>query len=155
MSSLRKFVARIQDSLTQLTRQRSRRRQDRQVRSAARSRASRTFRPSGAISLERLEAREVMATAIGMNLDRIADYSPAWVFTDAFQSSRTWSSYSYNTATGAMSPSPQGTAIQVDAQGWPTSLSEWRNEQGQLIQQRLGSGMFTAIDGHYSAVMLA
>ncbi|MFO0818628.1 MAG: hypothetical protein U1A77_11840 [Pirellulales bacterium] len=151
MSSLRKFVAHIQDSLTQLTRQGSRRRQDRRVRSAARSRASRTFRPSGAISLERLEAREVMATAIGMNIDRIADYSPAWVFTDAFQSSRSWVSYSYNTATGAMSQSPQGTAIQVDAQGWPTSLSEWWNEQGQLMQQRLGSGMFTAIDGHYPA----
>lgn len=102
-------------------------------------------------ALEKLEKREVFATAVGMNIDRIIDYSPAWVFNDAFQSSRSWVSYSFNTSTGAFSQSPPGTAVSVDSHGWPTQLNQWRNDQGQLIQQRLGTGVFNAIDGHYPA----
>ncbi|MDB5309102.1 MAG: hypothetical protein JWO38_3304 [Gemmataceae bacterium] len=40
--------------------------------------------------LELLESRELMAAAIGMNLEPVTDYMGAWVFTDAFQASRPW-----------------------------------------------------------------
>lgn len=104
-----------------------------------------------ASTVERLENRQLFAVEVGMNLDRIVDYSPAWTFTDAFQSSRSWISYSYNTATGATTASPPGTPIAVDAHGWPTQLSESTDAQGRRIQQRLGTMMFDSIDGRYPA----
>ena len=42
------------------------------------------------LALERLETRELLAAdpAIGINIERIVDWSPAWTFTDAFKTSR-------------------------------------------------------------------
>ena len=37
---------------------------------------------------------------VGMNLENIADWSPAWTFTDAFQSSRGWITHGRNSANG-------------------------------------------------------
>ena len=37
-------------------------------------------RPLARLSLEPLEARDVPAMGVGMNLDWITDYAPAWVF---------------------------------------------------------------------------
>src|SRR5262245_9787832 len=88
------------------------------------------------LHLEALEDRRVPATAVGMNLDRLIDFSPAWVFTDAFQQSRPWVSYAYNPATGAQTI--DGTPV-TDARGWPIRLDAWTNAQGQAVRQRLGT----------------
>lgn len=86
--------------------------------------------------------------SIGMNLESVVDWSPAWVFTDAFKTSRPWISHAYNTATGGMTWEGGGT-VQVDSRGWPTQLNQFRNVQGQLIQQRLGTLMFRDIGTAY------
>src|SRR5687767_1466441 len=79
--------------------------------------------------VEQLEARELLAgMPVGMNLEDLVDWSPAWVFKDVFKSSRNWVSHSYNTVTrqtdwagGANVP------VSVDDQGWPTQLATWTN----------------------------
>jgi putative intracellular protease/amidase len=87
--------------------------------------------------------------SVGMNLDWIADYEPAWMFKDAFQKSRTWQSYDFNTVTRAQT---QGThALHADADGWPTQLDSWTNDAGQLVQQRLQSGMFGGTNAAHPA----
>jgi hypothetical protein len=87
-----------------------------------------------------------------MNLEFVADWSPAWTFTDAFKASRPWISHSYNTVTrqfdwqgGANIP------VSVDAHGWPSQLMTWTNAQGQPMQQLLGTLMFRGLQGHYPA----
>lgn len=104
---------------------------------------------------ESLEARQVMSGTpmqIGMNLDNVNDYTPNWMFTDVFQSSRPWISQSFNTVTqgsdfngGALIP------VQTDANGWPTQLATWTNAHGQVMQQRLGTLMFRDLNGNYPA----
>src|SRR6187397_1996941 len=86
--------------------------------------------------LERLEVRDVPAMSVGMNLDWITDYAPAWVFKDAFQQSRSWMSQEFNTATrqtNFQSTRP----VHTDTHGWPTTLDRWTNDLGQTIEQRL------------------
>lgn len=100
--------------------------------------------------LEALERREVLSMAMGMNLDRVADFNANWMFTDAFLSSRDWQSYGYNTVTRELSFGTGG-SVHVDQHGWPTQLNQWTNEQGQPMQQQLGTLMFDGIDGHYPA----
>jgi hypothetical protein len=42
---------------------------------------------------EAMERRDMMSSTpieIGMNLDNVNDYIPTWMFTDVFQSSRSW-----------------------------------------------------------------
>ncbi len=87
---------------------------------------------------------------IGMNLESVVDWSPAWTFTDAFKTSRPWISHAYNTATFSESWEGGG-PITVDAKGWPTQLNQFTNAQGQLIQQRLGTLMFRDIGASYPA----
>lgn len=101
---------------------------------------------------EQLESR-ILASAdpvIGVNLDPVTDWNPAWVFTDVFKTSRPWTAHSFNTVTGEETWGTGGT-VAVDANGWPTQLKQWTNEQGQLMQQRLGTTMFRSIDGTYPA----
>jgi hypothetical protein len=106
---------------------------------------SRRFRPA----LELLESRELLSgMAIGMNLERVVDYNPDWMFTDAFQESRPWTSINYNTATRIMT---QGGTPHLDARGWPAFLEQSTNDQGQLVQQRLSTLLYTMMDGHYPA----
>jgi hypothetical protein len=78
---------------------------------------------------------------IGMNLESVVDWSPAWTFTDAFQTSRPWISHAYNTVTFNQTWEGGG-PVAVDAKGWPTQLNQFTNAQGQPIQQRLGTLMF-------------
>ncbi len=87
---------------------------------------------------------------IGVNLESVVDWSPAWTFTDAFKTSRPWISHAYNTATFSESWEGGG-PITVDAKGWPTQLNQFTNAQGQLIQQRLGTLMFRDIGASYPA----
>lgn len=117
---------------------------------SSRARPGRRPAPRARLQLEPLEARELPAVAMGMNLEHVNDFNPAWMFTDVFQSSRPWISYNYNTATRVMSFDPAGVAV-VDEHGWPTQLTQSTNAAGQTLQQRLGTGMFDMIDGHYPA----
>ena len=123
----------------------------RQRHNALSPRRRRSGRP---LLFERFEDRNLMAAdmRIGMNLDNVVDYVPNWMFTDVFQSSRSWISHSFNTVTrqqdfngGANIP------VQVDANGWPTQLATWTNASGQLMQQRLGTLMFRELNGQYPA----
>ncbi|HND53070.1 MAG TPA: hypothetical protein PLV92_11755, partial [Pirellulaceae bacterium] len=102
-----------------------------------------------ALSVEQLEARQVMAMDVGMNLEWIADYSPAWVFKDAFQQARAWQTQEYNTATRLSTNTSR--PAHVDDKGWPTQLDTWTNDQGQVIQQRLLAMMFNGAGGVHPA----
>ncbi len=97
--------------------------------------------------VETLEKREVPAMSVGINTSWVAEYNPAWMFTDAFKESRPWTSYAFNTVTGTTAQDQ--TPIAEDSRGWPTQLAQTVNAQGQLVQQWLGTMMFDNIDGHY------
>lgn len=119
---------------------------------AGTSHGSSKRRATRRLRYESLESRELMATDVGMNLERVVDINPAWMFTDAFQQSRAWISYAYNTATGVTTPedatSPSRFPVSVDSLGWPTQLNERVNDSGQRIVQRLGARML-ADGGHF------
>ena len=106
---------------------------------------------------ETLESRTLMAAdgqhmRIGMNLENIVDWSPAWTFTDAFQASRGWIAHEVNTSTYEMTWDAGATnPIRVDANGNPTSLNTRVNSSGQTIQQMAGTLMFRDIGGAYPA----
>ena len=54
--------------------------------------------------LEQLETRVTPAAmSIGMNLENVYDFSPAYIFKDAFLQSRSWLPFNYNTATRTVS----------------------------------------------------
>lgn len=118
-------------------------------------RATRRHSRDGFGHVENLEARQVMSATpmqIGMNLDNVNDYTPNWMFTDVFQSSRPWISHGYNTVTGAVDFNGGAfIPVQTDANGWPTQLATWTNAHGQLMQQRLGTLMFRELNGNYPA----
>lgn len=74
--------------------------------------------------LERSGLRRVEALAaglpaqqaeIGINLDMVADWAPAWVFVDVFKHARPWIAQLPN----SMSVWDTGTAIVTDRHGWP------------------------------------
>lgn len=102
--------------------------------------------------MEQLDRRELLAAmSVGMNLEDVVDWSPAWVFTDAFKSSRNWTSHSYNTVTRVLNWSGGADVpVSVDEHGWPTRLASWTNELGQRIEQRLGTLMFSGLNGNYA-----
>ena len=87
------------------------------------------------LSLEPLEARQMMATTptghmrVGMNLESVVDWSPAWTFTDVFQASRGWITHGVNTATGQMTwDIGQTNPVAVDSNGTSvhqTGPAEW------------------------------
>jgi hypothetical protein len=54
--------------------------------------------------VEPLEDRELPATGIGMNLERLSDYMGGWMFTDAVMESRPWIRQDYDTVTGNAVP---------------------------------------------------
>ncbi len=111
-----------------------------------------------ALNVERCESRRLCAAdstghmRIGMNLERVADWSPAWTFTDAFQSSRPWIAHAVNVAdpwqtiwdVGATRP------IQVDGNGVPVSLQTF-TQGGQTYRQAAGTLMFRELGGAYPA----
>lgn len=89
---------------------------------------------------------------IGMNLENVVDWSPAWTFTDAFKASRGWIAQEFNTATWGLTWDVGDTnPIQVDANGNPTVLTTRVNASGQTIRQMAGTLMFRDLAGGYPA----
>lgn len=87
--------------------------------------------------------------AVGMNLEAIVDWSPAWVFTDAFQASRPWINQVFNTSTWATSwDAPTAPPLDVDADGTVRSLRSW-SENGVAFRQQAATLLFREIDGAY------
>ena len=105
--------------------------------------------------LERLEPRSLMAAdvpmAVGMNLENVVDWSPAWTFTDAFKASRPWIAQAFNTATwGTSWDDPATPPLALDADGNVLRLATWTNSAGQTLQQRAGTLMFRGLGGGYA-----
>ncbi|MFN5755680.1 MAG: hypothetical protein ACK48M_02640, partial [Planctomycetia bacterium] len=89
---------------------------------------------------------------VGMNLEAIVDWSPAWTFTDAFKASRGWITQEFNTATyettwdvGATNP------VRVDANGNVVSLGSRVNASGQTIRQMAATLLFRDTGAAYPA----
>jgi acetyl esterase/lipase len=108
------------------------------------------------LGVETLEARQVMATtatghmAVGMNLENIVDWSPAWTFTDAFQASRGWITHAVDTATGQMTwDVGQTNPVRVDANGNVTGLATFTTSAGRTMRQMAGTLMFRELQGAY------
>jgi putative intracellular protease/amidase len=117
---------------------------------AARRRHCVTRRLGRLLALEHLETREVLSTTIGMNIERVTDYSADWMFTDAFKASRPWIPQLYNTTTHAVTLDTTGQVpISLDSKGWPTQLGQTVNAQGQTLVQILGTAMYDNLSGHY------
>lgn len=105
---------------------------------------------------ERLETRSLMAAdghmAIGMNLENVVDWSPAWTFTDAFKASRPWIVHAVNTVTGEMTwDVGDAHPLALDADGNVTSLATWTDAAGRTVRQMAGTLMFRDIAGGYPA----
>ena len=105
---------------------------------------------------ERLEGRSLLAgdghMAVGMNLENIVDWSPAWTFTDAFQASRPWIPQAVNTVTGeTIWDTGSARPLALDAHGNVASLATWTNGAGQAMRQMAGTLMFRELDGAYPA----
>ncbi len=88
--------------------------------------------------------------AIGMNLENVVDWSPAWTFTDAFKASRPWISHSFNPQTWEMTWNPdQAPTLELDANGNVRSLATWI-QNGVQMKQYAGTLMFNSLDGDYA-----
>lgn len=112
---------------------------------------------SRSLGFEPLEHRQPLAAdtghmQVGMNLENIVDWSPAWTFTDAFQASRPWIALAFNTTTwGTTWDAPSTPPLAIDADGNVTRLTTWTNAAGETIQQQAGTLMFRGLDGGYAA----
>ena len=107
-------------------------------------------------AFEALEGRQMMAAtptghmAIGMNLENIVDWSPAWTFTDAFQASRGWITHAVDTATGQMTwDVGQTNPVRADGNGNVTGLATFTNAAGRTMRQMAGTLMFRELNGAY------
>ena len=90
--------------------------------------------------------------AVGMNLENVVDWSPAWTFTDAFKASRPWIVHAVNSATGETTwDVGDSRPLALDADGNVTALATWTNAAGQPMRQMAGTLMFREIDGGYPA----
>ena len=88
--------------------------------------------------------------SVGMNLESIVDWSPAWTFTDAFKASRPWISQGFNPQTFALTWDPAAApALDVDSDGNIRSLKTW-TQNGVVMQQYAGTLMFDALGGGYA-----
>ncbi|MFM7086957.1 MAG: hypothetical protein ACKOXO_08215 [Cyanobium sp.] len=91
------------------------------------------------------------AMAVGMNLEAIVDWSPAWVFTDAFQASRPWINQVFNTSTWATSwDAPTAPPLDVAADGTVRSLRRW-SENGVELRQQAATLLFRDSGAAYPA----
>jgi hypothetical protein len=119
--------------------------------------AERRARRMPRLGFETCEPRHLMAVdtghmAIGMNLENVVDWSPAWTFTDVFQASRGWISHAVDIATGQMTwDVGQTRPIRVDANGNVTSLDTWTDPAGRSMRQMAGTLMFRDLDAAYPA----
>ena len=90
------------------------------------------------------------AMAVGMNLESIVDWSPAWTFTDAFKASRPWISHSFNPQTFALTWDPDAApTLELDADGNVRTLKTW-TANGVQMKQYAGTLMFNALGGDYA-----
>lgn len=104
---------------------------------------------------EPCEPRRLMAAdarmAVGMNLENVVDWSPAWTFTDAFQASRPWIAHAIDQETGGLVwDVGDSRPLALDADGNVTSLSTW-SEGGRSFRQAAGTLMFRELGGAYAA----
>lgn len=88
--------------------------------------------------------------SLGINVNRVVDYNPSWVFVDAMKSSRPWIPIAYNTVTKQETWN-DGEALELNAFGMPAALKRWKNEDGQLIQQRIATLVFREIGDAFPA----
>ena len=88
--------------------------------------------------------------AVGMNLENVVDWSPAWTFTDAFKASRPWISHAFNTSTWGTSWNPaDAPTLDLDANGNVRSLKTW-TQNGVTMKQFAGTLMFRGLGGGYA-----
>jgi len=106
------------------------------------------------LAFEACERRLALAAAgrmaVGMNLENVVDWSPAWTFTDAFKASRPWISQAFDTATWSTSWDPaDAPPLALDADGNVTALASWTNQAGQGMRQLAATLMFRSLGGGY------
>lgn len=88
--------------------------------------------------------------AVGMNLENVVDWSPAWTFTDAFKASRPWISQTFNPQTWALSwDDSTAPPLDLDADGNVKSLKTW-TQNGVTMKQYAGTLMFRGLGGNYA-----
>lgn len=90
------------------------------------------------------------ALSIGMNLNRIVDYNPAWVFVDAMKAARPWIAVAYDTQTHQETWN-SGKPLELDATGMPKGLSAWTNDSNVRIEQRAVTLVFREIGNAFPA----
>ena len=102
----------------------------------------RARRGSGArcvAAAEALEPRTMFAATpmqVGMNVESVVDWSPAWTFTDAFQASRPWIAQAVDVASGAVSwDVGDAHPLSVNAKGEVTRLETW-TENGRTFRHQ-------------------
>ncbi len=87
--------------------------------------------------------------AVGMNLESIVDWSPAWTFTDVFQASRPWINQVFNPTTwGTSWDDPASPLLDVAPDGTIRSLRRW-TQNGVELRQQAATLMFRDIGGAY------
>ncbi|MFM8893626.1 MAG: hypothetical protein ACKOTB_18790, partial [Planctomycetia bacterium] len=92
--------------------------------------------------------------AVGMNLENVVDWSPAWTFKDAFQASRPWINQSFNPVTWETAwDAADAPPLRLDDRGNVTSLATWKNAAGQTLEQMAATLMFRGLGGGYAAVV--
>ncbi len=107
------------------------------------------------LSHEPCEQRHLLAAdghmAVGMNLENVVDWSPAWTFTDAFQASRPWIAQAIDLSTGGLTWDVGGARpLTLDADGNVAALETW-SEGGRTLSQAAGTLMFRELGGAYAA----
>ena len=102
---------------------------------------------------ERLESRAMFAAApmqVGMNLENVVDWSPAWTFTDAFQSSRPWIAQAVDVASGAgLWDVGDAHPLPVNAKGEITRFETW-TENGRQFRHQAATLLFRDV-GTYAS----
>jgi hypothetical protein len=89
---------------------------------------------------------------IGMNLENVVDWSPAWTFTDVFKASRPWIAQAADESTGAVTWDVGAThPLSLDANGNPRSLATWNGPDGSRMRQMAATLMFRETGGVYPA----
>lgn len=107
------------------------------------------------LAFEPCERRQLLAAdghmGVGMNLENIVDWSPAWTFTDAFQASRPWIAQAVDLTTGSLTWDV-GSAhpLALDTDGSVTALKTW-SEGGRTLRQAAATLMFRELGGSYAA----
>ena len=87
---------------------------------------------------------------VGMNVESVVDWSPAWTFTDAFQSSRPWIAQAVDTASGAVTWDVGDThPLPVDAKGEIPRFETW-SENGRQFRHQAATLLFRDV-GNYAA----